>query len=214
MTYTAFIFDLDGVITDTADFHFRAWKTLANRLDIAFDQRDNERLKGVDRMASLEMILNMAGRDYSLKEKERLCVRKNADYQTLISEMSPKDVFPGVLEILARLRKKNIRLGLASASKNAGYVLDRLGLTNKFDYVADSNLIRNNKPDPEIFLAVACALNIPPAECVGIEDAVAGITAIKSAGMFAVGIGDANILTQADIIFPDIAHLNLDKILL
>jgi len=214
MTYKAFIFDLDGVITDTADFHFRAWQKLASSLDIPFDKEDNERLKGVSRMASLDIILKIGGQDYSLEEKDGLCEQKNTDYQILISKMSPKDVLPGVVDIMARLKQENILLGVASASKNAQFVLTRLGLENEFDYVADSNLILNNKPDPEIFLTVAKALKVAPIDCVGIEDAVAGITAIKAAQMFAVGIGDSNVLTQADIIFPNVANLQLDKILL
>lgn len=213
MTRTAFIFDLDGVICDTARFHFTAWKRLADHLGIPFTEQDNERMKGVDRLGSLEMILALGGKPRSAAEKQQLCDQKNADYQTLIADMSPRDVFPGVHDILAQLKRRDIRLGVASASRNAGFILDRLELTAAFDYVADSNLIKNNKPDPEIFLTVAEALATPPARCVGIEDAAAGVAAIKSAGMYAVGIGAADVLHQADIIFPDVQALDLTRVL-
>ncbi|NOZ43244.1 MAG: beta-phosphoglucomutase [Alphaproteobacteria bacterium] len=213
MTVKAVIFDLDGVITDTAVFHFQAWKSLALWLDIPFDQQDNEQMKGIERMASLEMILARGERDYSDQEKKYLCDQKNAEYQTLIAAMSPENMFPGVGALLEQLRRGNIRIGVASASKNAGFVLDRLGLTAKFDYIADARLIRRPKPDPEIFLTVARELDVAPEDCVGIEDAVAGIASIKAAGMYAIGIGDRNILTRADVVFSEVAKIDPGAIL-
>ncbi|PHZ86397.1 beta-phosphoglucomutase [Paremcibacter congregatus] len=209
----AVIFDLDGVICDTAHFHFIAWKRLADHLGIAFSETDNEQMKGVDRLNSLEMILKLGGQQRSAAEKQALCDRKNADYQTLIAEMSPADVFPGVQDILATLKVRDISVGVASASKNAPAILQRLGLDRAFAYVADSSLIKNNKPDPEIFLTVAAALEVAPAHCVGIEDAAAGVTAIKAAGMRAIGIGDAEVLHQADMIFPTTDKIDLIRML-
>lgn len=213
MKFKAFIFDLDGVICDTAHSHFLAWRQLAHHLKIDFTRKDNEKMKGVDRLNSLEMILKLGGQQRSMTDKQMLCDRKNAHYQSLIAEMSPADVFPGLHDILTHLKRNNIRIGVASASKNASTILRRLQLHTEFQYVADSNLIKNNKPDPEIFLTVAQALGVAPDQCVGIEDAAAGVAAIKSAGMFAIGIGDPAVLHQADVTFPTTGEIDLSQIL-
>lgn len=210
----ALIFDLDGVLTDTAQTHYRAWKRMADEEGLPFDEQVNELLKGVDRMASLEIILRHAGRVLGRDEKLALAERKNAYYVEAIREVTPKDLFAGVERLLEQARARGLKLGLASASRNAGALLERLGIADRFDYIADSAHIARAKPDPEIFLTVAAALGVPPSQCIGLEDAAAGVVAIKSAGMAAVGIGDALALARADACLPDIASFDLDAFVL
>jgi beta-phosphoglucomutase len=198
------IFDLDGVITDTARFHFMAWKRLANKIGLDIDDAFNEKLKGVDRMNSLELILAQGTKKYSEQEKLAMADEKNEDYKVLIEEMSAQDLLPGAHSTLTSLRNMGIKLGLASASKNAATILAKLGISDLFDYVVDSNQVKNGKPAPDIFLLAAKNLDSAPAECIGVEDALVGIQAIKSAGMYAVGIGDPKVLTQADMVIPDL----------
>lgn len=202
----AFIFDLDGVITDTAHLHFLAWRDLAASVDVAFDEAFNERLKGVSRMDSLELILARGTRRFTLAEKLEMAERKNAAYVRLIDSITPADLLPGALAALEASRAAGCRVGLASASKNAASVLVRLGITAAFDHIVDANLITRSKPDPEVFLAAASALRTEPADCVGIEDAVAGVHAVRAAGMFALGIGDARVLVEADQVLPDLCQ--------
>jgi beta-phosphoglucomutase len=201
---SAFIFDLDGVITDTAHLHFRAWRDLARSLGVEFDEVFNERLKGVSRMDSLELILGRSGLQFSAAEKRALAERKNADYVRLIETITPADLLPGAVAALEAARAAGCRVGLTSASKNAAAVLSRLGITALFDHVVDAHLIARSKPDPEVFIAAAHALGVAPARCVGIEDAVAGVQAIRSARMFALGVGDAGVLGLADQVIPDL----------
>lgn len=203
----AVIFDLDGVLTDTAEYHFLAWKQLATQLGIEFSRADNELLKGVDRMGSLELILQLGQKQLSVDEKLVLAEQKNAEYLKLVQLMSPADLFPGVLPLFSSLKAAGVKTALASASKNAALVLQKLGIPALFDYVADSNLIKNGKPDPEIFLTCAEALGVKPERCIGVEDAPAGVTAIKAAGMYALGIGEPHALTQADLVIPAISAL-------
>ncbi|WP_262690625.1 beta-phosphoglucomutase [Kordiimonas aestuarii] len=202
MAFKACIFDLDGVITDTAHFHFLAWQRLAHSLGIAFDHADNDQLKGVGRMQSLEYILAKSSRAYSEAEKETLAHQKNEDYKTLIQEISPADMLPGILPAFDWLKARGWKIGLASASRNAPVVIEGLGIAKVFDYVADAGAIPNGKPAPDIFLDVANAFGLEGGECLGVEDAAAGVTAIKAAGMTAIGIGDAYVLAHADIILP------------
>jgi beta-phosphoglucomutase len=204
----AFIFDLDGVLTDTAEYHFLAWKQLATQLGIEFSRADNELLKGVDRMGSLELILQLGQKQLSQDEKLTLAEQKNAEYLKLVQTMSPADLFPGVLPLFSSLKAAGVKTALASASKNAALVLQKLCIPDLFDYVADSNLIKNGKPDPEIFLTCAQALGVAPERCIGVEDAPAGVTAIKAAGMHALGIGEPHALTQADLVIPAVSALN------
>lgn len=211
----AFIFDLDGVITDTAEYHYLAWKELAGELGIPFTREDNERLKGVSRMASLEIILEIGGKQtaFTDEEKGRLAAKKNAHYAELIKQITPDDILPGMKQLLADSKEAGFKIGLASASKNAPAVLEGLGLLNEFDYMADANLIANGKPDPEIFLNAAENLQVNPARCIGIEDAKAGVQAIKRAGMFAVGIGSPDQLGQADVIYASTKELSLETLI-
>jgi beta-phosphoglucomutase len=204
----AFIFDLDGVLTDTAEYHFLAWQQLATQLGIEFSRADNELLKGVDRMGSLELILQLGQVQLSQDEKLMLAEQKNTEYLKLVDRMSPADLFPGVLPLFSSLKAAGVKTALASASKNAALVLQKLCIPDLFDYVADSNLIKNGKPDPEIFLTCAKALGITPERCVGVEDAPAGVTAIKAAGMYALGIGEEHALTQADLVIPAVSAID------
>jgi beta-phosphoglucomutase len=200
----AVIFDLDGVITDTARYHFLAWKQMANQEDIDIDEEFNETLKGVDRMGSLERILARGSKNYSDSEKNKLADQKNEHYKKLVENMTSEELLPGAFSILQSLRQLGIKTGLASVSKNASTILDRLGITYLFDYVVDASLIKKGKPDPEIFLKAAQELHIPPSACVGVEDAVVGVQAIKSAGMYAIGVGNPQILNQADHIIASL----------
>lgn len=205
----ALIFDLDGVLTDTAHTHYEAWKQLADEIGVYFDRGINERLKGVDRMASLAIILERAERAYSLEERLQLAARKNGYYVQAIQRVSPVDLFDGVSRVLDEARAAGLKIGLASASRNAPALLARLGIADRFDYVADSARIRRAKPDPEIFLDVAAQLGVPPSQCIGVEDAVAGIEAIQAAGMPAIGIGSVDALSQADVVLPSIAEFRV-----
>jgi beta-phosphoglucomutase len=209
--FKAVIFDLDGVITDTAHYHYLAWKELAESQGVHFDHEFNERLKGIDRMGSLDLILASAARQrqYTPEEKLALADTKNKHYQELISTMSSKDLLPGAVEALDTVRRAGLRIGLASVSKNAFTVLERLGITDKFDYVVDAATIARGKPDPEIFLKAARELGVAPADCLGVEDAVAGVASIKAAGMFALGIGHPFVLTEADVVITSLKEFNL-----
>ncbi len=207
--FKAVIFDLDGVITDTAHYHFLAWKRLADSQDVAFDAAFNEHLKGIDRMGSLDLILASSPRQYTEAEKLALADQKNLHYQQLIETMSANNLLPGALETLMKVRSAGLKVGLASVSKNAFTVLERLGITGDFDYVVDAARIANGKPDPEIFLKAAAELGVLPVDCLGVEDAVAGVAAIKSAGMFALGIGRPEVLTQADLVIAGLDQFDL-----
>jgi beta-phosphoglucomutase len=209
--FKAVIFDLDGVITDTAHYHYLAWKSLAESQGVHFDQAFNENLKGIDRMGSLDLILASSSRTYTPQEKLALADEKNLHYQELISTMSSSDLLPGAVNALNAVRRAGLRIGLASVSKNAFTVLGRLGITDKFDYVVDAATIARGKPDPEIFLKAARELGVAPADCLGVEDAVAGVASIKSAGMFALGIGHPFVLTEADVVITSLMDFNLES---
>lgn len=194
------IFDLDGVIVDTAKFHFLAWKRLAKELNIPFTETDNERLKGVSRMESLDILLSLDNRVVDQKTKEELATRKNGWFVEYINALKPYEIYPGVKDLLVELRAKGYKLGLASSSKNAATVLERLGIASFFDAVVDGTMINNSKPDPEVFLLAAKKLNASPDECVVFEDAEAGVEAAWRAGMKCVGIGSPIVLGKADIV--------------
>ena len=207
--FQAVIFDLDGVITDTARYHYLAWKRLADSQGVPFDEAFNEHLKGIDRMGSLDLILASAPRAYTQQEKLALADDKNRHYVELIATMSPADLLPGAIAALDACRAAGLKIGLASVSKNAFAVLAMLGITDKFDYAVDAATIARGKPDPEIFLKAARELGVPPERCLGVEDAVAGVASIKAAGMTALGIGDPAVLAQADQVIPGLDHFSL-----
>lgn len=207
----AFIFDLDGVITDTAEYHYLAWKQLGEGLGINIDREFNETLKGVSRLESLERILALENKenDYTEEEKLELAKKKNDHYVSLINSITPKDVLPGINELLDDLKENKIKIGLASASKNAIPVLTKLGLLDKFDYVAPASECKNSKPAPDIFLMAAKGLDVEPKYCVGIEDAEAGVDAINSANMYSVGVGNLQSMKKANLVFNCTSELNL-----
>ncbi|ESU34458.1 hypothetical protein G3A_00975 [Bacillus sp. 17376] len=211
----AFIFDLDGVITDTAEYHFLAWKALAEDLGITFTREDNEELKGVSRMDSLEKILELGGRtgDFTAEEKDALADKKNDHYLSLIQNITPADLLPAIKELIADIKAKGLKLGLASASKNAFTVMESLGMKSEFDIIVDAKTVVNGKPHPEVFLHAAEMLGVEPEACIGVEDAAAGVQAIKSAGMFAVAVGPKESFENADIVYASTSELSLEKIL-
>ena len=211
----AVIFDLDGVITDTAEYHYLAWRALGEGINVPFTREFNEELKGISRMDSLEKILALGGRehDFTIEEKENLADQKNEHYKRLIQEISPADILPGVENLIAEIKNRGFKIGLASVSKNAFTVMESLQLTKQFDVIIDAATIKNSKPDPEIFLTAAKALDVDPTECIGIEDAVAGVEAIKGAGMFAVGVGSKDTLAKADVVYERTAELSLAKLI-
>ncbi|MFF2446484.1 beta-phosphoglucomutase [Neobacillus sp. NPDC058068] len=213
----AVIFDLDGVITDTAEWHYLAWRELANRIGIDFNREFNEELKGISRMESLEKILVLGSKadQYSETEKLELANTKNDHYVQLLTKMKPDDIFPGIKELLEELKANGVLIGLASASKNAPAILDSLEITNYFQTVVNPDEVERGKPAPDIFLRAAEKLAVTPAECIGIEDATAGITAIKDAGMYAVGVGTIEKMKQAgaDLVVEDTQELVLSVLL-
>ena len=211
--FEAAIFDLDGVLVDSAKAHFVAWKRLADELGIAFNEHDNEALKGLDRMASLRTILALGSRTVSDDETVELAARKNGYYLDIISRMSPADQLPGAKALVRSAKARGLKCAVASASRNAPLLLERVGLAPLFDFVADSGAVARGKPAPDIFLACSTALEVPPAACLAFEDAAAGIEAILAAGMFAVGIGDPAILKGARITFPDTLAVDLPALL-
>jgi beta-phosphoglucomutase len=191
-TWDAVIFDLDGVICHTDLYHYRGWKTVADDLGIPFDQSTNNRLRGVSRAESLEVILeNYHGEPMSAEEKAELASRKNARYLAFLAELTPDHLDPSVRPTLEVLRARGLKLAIGSSSKNARYILDRIGLDDYFDAISDGNNIRNSKPDPEVFLKAAEYVGVAPERCVVIEDAAAGVMAAHAAGMWAVAVGDA-----------------------
>ncbi|MBN2523455.1 MAG: beta-phosphoglucomutase, partial [Bacteroidales bacterium] len=203
----ACIFDLDGVIVDTAKYHYMAWKRLAGEMGFHFSIEQNEKLKGVSRLESLEILLKVGGIKLSEAEKREAAQKKNAWYVDYISSMNPEEILPGVTSFFDDLRKNRIKIALGSASKNAGFILQRLRLDDCFDTVVDGNKISRAKPDPEIFLISAKELNTDPRECIVFEDAQAGIEAANNAGMISVGVGDPEILEQADLVISGFSNL-------
>ncbi len=208
-----FIFDLDGVIVETAIFHYQAWRRMANELGFDISEEFNEKLKGISRIESLDLILQHGGLDLSIGKKHELASKKNQWYLELISQMSEKDILEGIPTFLNKAKTAGIKIGLGSVSKNAKMILERVGLIDDFDVIIDGTKISKGKPDPEVFLKGAEELGLNPAECIVFEDAVAGVQAAKNAGMKAVGIGKKEILTQADIVFENLVEADLKTIL-
>ena len=210
--YRAALFDLDGVIVDTAKYHYLAWKRLANKLGFDFTEQDNERLKGVSRMRSLEILLEAGGLECGEAEKTMLAGQKNAWYVEYIRDMDESELLPGARECLLRLRQKGVRIALASASKNAQTVISRLNIADQFDAVIDGNKTSKAKPDPEVFLLAAQELGVDPVDCVVFEDAEAGLQAARVAGMYAIGIGDPRVLQSAHYAVAGLHEVNLENL--
>jgi nigerose phosphorylase len=207
------IFDLDGVLVDTARYHYLAWKRLAGELHIDFTSEDNERLKGISRVRSLEIILELGGKTLAEEDKARATEKKNGWYLEYIRDITPNELLPEVVPFLTYLRERGVKLSLGSASKNAAAILDKLAISPLFDAVVDGTHVSKAKPDPEIFLAAAKALGIPPAQCVVFEDASAGVKAGKSAGMTVIGVGDPAVLAQADMVIKNFAELSFPLVI-
>ncbi|WP_432667097.1 beta-phosphoglucomutase [Wukongibacter baidiensis] len=207
----AAIFDLDGVIVDTAKYHFLAWKRLAEELDINFTLEDNERLKGVSRMRSLEIILEIGGKTYDQDFKEKLAASKNTWYKEYIEKMDESELLEGAKEFIETLKNNGIKVALGSASKNAMMILTKLNILNYFDAIIDGTKVKNAKPDPEVFLLGAEAVGAKPEDCIVFEDAEAGIEAAKRAGMIAIGIGKSDTLKDSDLQIDGLHEMDLEK---
>lgn len=203
------IFDLDGVIVDTAKYHFLAWRRLADTFDVDFDEEKNEQLKGVSRVESLRRILDWSGKSLPEGEFQEAMDRKNRWYLEFINQMQPDEILPGVEQFLREAKAASYGIALGSASKNAPAILQKVGLTHYFDSIIDGNRTSRSKPDPEVFLLGSEDLGLAPEHCVVFEDAQAGIEAAKAAGMFAIGIGEADVLQQADHVIPGFAQFSL-----
>ncbi len=208
----ACIFDLDGVLVDTAKYHFIAWKRLANDLGVDFTEHDNEQLKGLSRDASLDYILSKTSIKATASEREVWKERKNNWYLELVNQMPEDEVLPNCKELLSDLKSNNIKIALGSASKNAKLILDRVNITKYFDAIIDGTKTSKSKPDPEVFLLGAKEINCLPSECIVFEDAISGIRAAKSGGFFSIGIGDKEVLTEADVVKPDLTSLNYEQL--
>jgi beta-phosphoglucomutase len=208
----AIIFDLDGVLVDTAKYHFLAWKKLADELNIDFSVDDNERLKGVSRMHSLDIILEIGCITLDNDTKLDLAQKKNSWYVEYITKLTPDDILPGVIPFIKSLKNSNIKIALGSASKNSMLILNKLNLTNYFDAIIDGTKVSKAKPDPEVFLKGAEALKVLPCQCIVFEDAEAGVEAAINAGMHCIGIGSEHILKKADLVFSGFSDIDFDKL--
>lgn len=210
MTRKGFIFDLDGVIVDTAKYHFLAWKNLANSLGIDFTKEQNEQLKGVSRINSLEKILNWGNKTVSADEFQKLLVQKNEEYLEYITKMDESEILPDTERILDFLFQNNQGIALGSASKNAVPILEKINLLSKFECIVDGNSVIKGKPNPEVFLKAADGLQVPPTECIVFEDSIAGIQAANAADMISIGIGEQTVLHEADYVFKDFTELSVE----
>lgn len=208
----ACIFDLDGVLVDTAIYHYQAWKQLANSLGFDFTEAQNEQLKGVNRMRSLDMILLWGGVEKSAAEKEVLAAQKNEQYVTMIQKMTKAEVLPGALELLTALKDAGIKIALGSASKNSSLILERTALAHFFDAIVDGNSVSSSKPDPEVFLKASELLNATKENCVVFEDAAAGVQAAIAADMMVVGIGNPENLPGAQVVINDLSEISISEI--
>jgi beta-phosphoglucomutase len=208
----ACLFDLDGVVVDTAQYHYAAWKQLANQLGFDLSHQQNEQLKGVSRMESLDIILEIGHVRLDDETKTRLATQKNERYLALCQQMTPHDVLPGVHAFMDQLKAASIKIGLGSASKNARTILKHIDMLDRFETIVDGTRISKGKPDPETFLLGARDLGVDPADCVVFEDALAGIQAAKNGGMVAVGIGDPAVLAGSNLVISGFADLSLSTI--
>ena len=203
---------MDGVVVDTARYHYLAWNKIAGELGFHFSENDNERLKGVSRMESLDILLEVGEISMNLTQKTELADRKNNLYVSYIKQMTPDEILPGVIRFLDELHNNGILIGLGSASKNAKFILDKIGLAQKFDAVIDGNKVSRAKPDPEVFLKGAVELGISPQNCLVFEDAQAGIDAARNARMSIIGVGKRENLKNGDHIIPGFENMNSDQL--
>lgn len=208
----ACLFDLDGVIVDTAVYHYKAWKRLANELGFDFTEEQNELLKGVSRVRSLEIILEIGGVTKTEAEKEELATRKNTWYVDMINQMRPDEILPGAREFVQACRDAGIKTALGSASKNSMTILEKINMVNLFDAIIDGNKVSKAKPDPEVFLKGAEALGVAPSVCVVFEDAIAGVEAAINGGMKVVGIGSPSVLKGANLVVNGLDEMSLEKL--
>jgi len=208
----ACLFDLDGVVVDTARYHYIAWNKIAEELGFYFSEQDNERLKGVSRMESLDILLEIGKIKMDSSQKAVLAEKKNDLYVSYIRLMTPAEILPGVIQFLDELHNNNLLIALGSASKNAMFILDKIGLADKFDVVIDGNKVSKAKPDPEVFLKGASELEVSPANCLVFEDAQAGIDAARNGGMSVIGIGKGENLKNADFVIPGFVNMNIDQL--
>jgi beta-phosphoglucomutase len=213
MKISAVIFDLDGVIVSTDEYHYQAWKQISDQEGIDFNREINERLRGVSRMESLEIILSRSDKNYSENEKLDLADRKNETYRELLNKLSPNDILPGVINLLLALKARDIKIAIGSSSKNTPFILEKIGLAANFDAVADGNDIKNSKPDPEVFLLAAEKLGVSPKSCIVVEDAEAGVDAAIAAGMMVVGVGTASNCSNAHIRLQNLTTINIEELL-
>ncbi|PKP27131.1 MAG: beta-phosphoglucomutase [Bacteroidetes bacterium HGW-Bacteroidetes-2] len=209
MKKTCFIFDLDGVLVDTAKFHFIAWQNLAMTLDIDFTETKNEQLKGVSRIQSLEKILAWGNKCISADTFKQLLTKKNEHYLRYVKGMTTKDILPGVMPVLNFLKEKECPMALGSSSKNAQTILNKIELTNYFKVIVDGNSVTKAKPNPEVFIKAAQLLNCLNSQCVVFEDSIAGIQAANTANMQSIGIGSAEILNEAHFVFPSFEEIKI-----
>jgi len=205
----AVLFDLDGVLVDTAKLHYAAWKRLADSLSVTFDEQSNQALKGVDRLGSLDLLLGSRAQGVSMAEKQRLADLKNRWYVESLISIQAGDLLPGALDALSEVRDAGLKMALVSASRNARAVLARLEIEDRFDVVVDPARVARGKPAPDIFVAAAEELDVEAQACLGIEDAAAGVAGLKAAGMTAIGVGDPSVLHQADFVLPDLTHFHI-----
>lgn len=208
----ACIFDLDGVIVDTAKYHYAAWRRIANELDFDFTEHENEQLKGVSRVDSLKKILSWGNVEKSEEDQAVLRERKNDWYKESIRNMTPKEILPGVADFLAQLVKNDIKLAIGSASKNTGPVLEGIGLIKMFEVIVDGNSVTKGKPNPEVFLKGCEGLKVGPEESIVFEDAFAGVEAAKAGGMIAVGVGSTKNLPNADVVIPNFQYFDFQDL--
>ncbi len=213
MQKKGFIFDLDGVIVNTATYHYLAWKKIADELEIPFTKTKNEQLKGVSRIDSLKKILSWKNQTINQDTFNRLLEKKNNDYLHYISKMTVDDILPNVINTLKRLKNNNQQIALGSASKNAKIILEKIQLTHFFETIIDGNSVTKTKPNPEVFLNAAKNLKLPPEKCIVFEDSVAGIEAANSGGMISIGIGDKKTLSDARYNFKDFTEIKSEFLL-
>lgn len=209
----AVIFDLDGVLTDTAELHYLSWKIVADELRMPFDRSVSDQMRGLSRTESLAVLLREDAVRYSDEQKRRFTELKNEAYLRLVDRMTSADLFPGTLDLLRGLRLRGVRIAVASSSRNAGRVVERLGVGDLLDTLVDANTVSCSKPDPQVFLRAAEKLGVPPHYCVVIEDAEAGVAAARAGGMCVVGIGPAERVGRADLVVGSMAALDADRII-